>query len=84
MNNETLLQKGFIKTPHPVIKEIFVLDVGRNRYISIGALGSPNEIAFLNQKDHNSGITDMVCVHNFDYDGFLSKEKLDNIISVFA
>ena len=84
MKKETLLQKGFTETPHLVLGAVFVLDVGRNRYISIASLATPNEVAFLNQKDHNSGITDLVCIHNFDHDGYLTEAKLDTIISIFA
>ena len=84
MKKETLLQKGFIGTPHIVLGEVFILNVSRNRHISIGSPGMPNEVVFLNQKDHNKGITDLVCIHNFDYDGFLTEEKLDAIISIFA
>lgn len=83
MNKETLLQKGFTETPHLVLKAVFVLTVGRDRHISIGSLGTPNEIVFLNQRDRNAGITDMVCIHNYDYDGFLTEKKLDTIISIF-
>lgn len=83
MNRDTLIQKGFKSTPHLVLKEVFVLDVGRNRCISISCLATPNEVAFLNQKNHNSGITDLVCIHNFDYDGYLTEQKLDTIISIF-
>lgn len=83
MTRETLIQKGFIATPHLVLKEVFVLDVGRDRHISIGSLSTPNEVAFLNQKNRNSGITDLVCIHNFDYDGYLTEQKLDAIISIF-
>lgn len=84
MNIDTLIQKGFISTPHLVLKEVFILDVGRGRHISIGSLATPNEVVFLNQKNHNSGITDLVCIHNFDYDGFLTEAKLDAIISIFT
>jgi len=82
MKKQTLLENGFKSTPHLVLGEVFVLDVGRNRHISIGSLATPNEVVFLNQKNHN-GISDMVCIHNYDYDGFLTEQKLDNIISIF-
>jgi hypothetical protein len=84
MKEKTVLQKGFTRTPHLILGTIFILDVGRNRYISIGALGTPNEMVFINQKHPEGDITDMVCLHNFDYDGLLTARKLSTIISVFA
>lgn len=84
MNRDAVIKRGFISTPHLVLKEVFALDVGRNRHISIGSLGTPNEVVFINQKDHNSGITDLVCIHNFDYDGYLTEQKLDAIIYIFT
>ena len=83
MNKETLLEKHFIETPRLVLGSVFVLDVGRDRHITIGSLATPNEVVFLNQKDKNSGITDFVCIHNFDYDGWLTEDKLNAIISIF-
>ena len=83
MRKEYLLQRGFAETPHLVLKSVLVLDIGRDRHISIGSLGTPNEMVFINQKHNEGDITDMVCICNFDYDGFLTEQKLDAIISIF-
>jgi hypothetical protein len=57
-------------------------DVGRHRHILVGSLGTPNEMVFLTHRrlpdPENS-----VCVHNWDYDGPLTEEKLNKIISIF-
>ncbi len=84
MNKETLIEKGFVSRPHFALQEIFFLDVGRKREISIGSIGTPNEMVFISQRDHNTTNTDLVCVHNFDYDGYLTEQKLDAIISIFT
>lgn len=83
LNKETLLRRGFVETPHMVLGSLLNLDVGRNRHISIGLLGTPNEMVYLNQKGNRTGITDLICIHNFDYDGLLTKQKLDAILSIF-
>jgi len=83
MRKEELIERGFEALPNLVLKNIFTLDVGRRRYISIGSLATPNEMVFLNQRDDNGSITDLICVHNFDYDGYLTGEKLDAIIAIF-
>lgn len=83
MKKEQLIDRNFTPTPHLVLGQIFTLDVGRQREISIGAIETPNEMVFLTQKE-NGGISDLVCLHNYDYDGFLTEQKLDAIISIFT
>lgn len=84
ITKEYLLGKGFKDVPHLILPSNWVLDIGRLRSISIGSLGTPNEMVFLSQKDHPKDICpDLVCVHNYDYDGFLTIEKLESLLSVF-
>lgn len=84
MKKEALILKGFAEMPHLVLGSFFTLDVGRDRFISVGSIGTPSEVVFLNQRNKHNGISDLICVHNWDYDGPLNPEKLDLIISVFA
>jgi hypothetical protein len=77
-----LNERGFASKSHLVVGRMFSLNVGRQREISVGAIGTPNEMVFLNQKE-DGGIIDLVCIHNYDYDGFLTVKKLDTIISIF-
>jgi hypothetical protein len=84
MKKETLLQKGFRERPHLILGSIFDLNVGRNRYITIGALGTPNEVIYITQKHDDGDITEMICIRNFDYDGLLTPKKLAAIISIFT
>lgn len=84
MKKEYLIQKGFVEEPHKVLTSVFVLDVGRSRKIKIGSFHTPNEVVFISQTDYNSKKEDLVCVHNFDYDGYLTELKLNIIISLFV
>lgn len=84
MNKDILLQKGFISVPHSILGPIFILDIGRNRNISISLLGTPNEMIYLYERHHDGNITESICIHNFDYDGYLTETKLNNIISAFT
>lgn len=83
MTKESLLKKGFTESPHRVLGAVLTLTIGRNRTLMASSIGTPNEVIFITQKDHNSGQIDMVCIHNFDYDGPLSENKLDAIVSIF-
>lgn len=77
-----VLGLGFKPIPHFTIGNTHTLDIGRCRQLSLSSIGSGNEIMFINEHDNNDYriVTDLVCIHNFDYDGFLSKEKLCTII----
>ena len=56
-------------------------EIGRNRVISIGNIGTGNEAIWLCEIDPNieNRITDLVCIHNFDYDGKIMLHKFQNI-----
>ncbi len=75
---EILLKAGFEKMPHFTVMNSMIYDLGRGRQLSIGCIGTPNEMLFL--KDGES-----LCVlHNWDYDGPLYLHKLQNIIFALA
>lgn len=77
---EILEKSGFTKIPHFTITNSLVLPVGRNRQLSIGCVGTPNEMLWLceNEKDETNIVSDLVCLHNYDYDGKLYLHKLQN------
>jgi len=81
MNKSTLLEKGFKET---TINLIFTLDIGRDRSIQIGSLGTIYESLYLSRKDVSGRVTDMITVHYSGFDGPLTEEKLDLILSIFA
>lgn len=82
-DREYLKNLGFKELPHDTIMNSMVLDLGRRRTLSVGCLGEPNEMVFISEHDHNDQkkITDSVCLHNWDYDGYLTKGKLQNLLS---
>jgi len=81
MNKSTLLEKGFKET---TLNLMFTLDIGRGRIIKIGSPGTIYESLYLSKKEGNMYVTDMITVHHSGYDGPLTEEKLDLIISIFA
>ena len=84
MNKEDLIELGFKEVDYFTIMDSIIYDLGRRRLLSVGCLGTPNEVMFLCEKskagDH---YTDLVCVHNFDYDGKLTKQKVEYLIKYF-
>lgn len=85
MNKEEVLALGFKEVPHYTILDSLVYTLPRDRALSLGCLGTPNETLFLVEKskvgDH---YTDLICIHNFDYDGYITEEALVDIISWFS
>ena len=82
LSNKDLVEKGFVEIPHFTIADNVIYDLGRNRTLSAGSVGTPNEMVFICESDEDDPkqITDMVCVHNYDYDGYLTHEKIDSLL----
>ena len=85
INKDWLLSIGFKELPTFTIMGSLNYDIGRNRFISIGCVGTPNEIMFLEELDikDNKKITDLICIHNCDYDGHITKSKVIDLITIF-
>lgn len=84
LTENELIELGFKKFPTFTIMNSYTYDIGRNRHLSIGCVGSANEMLFIcaTDYDNETHITDLICLHNYDYDGYLSKQKLSDIINV--
>lgn len=82
LTEKIVIDLGFVKIPHFTVLNSLMFDLGRNRHLLIGCIGTPNEMLFLtSQKDDSEKIiTDLICLHNWDYDGALYLHKLENII----
>lgn len=80
---EELLKIGFKEIPHFTIGNSLIYDLGRNRELSISCLSTPNEMVFICEKDNKdeNKINDIICLRNFDYDGYTSLEDIKNIIN---
>lgn len=83
VTREELIQWGFKEMEHYTVTNVLYLDIGRQRQLSIGALGTPNEIMFITELQTEDTFSDIICLHNYDYDGFLTKEKLTFLLTFF-
>ena len=82
ITREQLERLGFKAVPTFTITNAMTFDLGRHRHLSVGDIGNPNEMMFICQVDDQDKrkITDLVCVHNYDYDGYLTKVKILSLI----
>lgn len=76
---EQIVSLGFIAQPQPAIGGLFMLDLGRDRYLMITGPGTSNEMMYLTAITDDV-TTDMVCIHNFDYDGFITQGRINSLV----
>ena len=87
MTNEDLISIGFKPMPHYTVANSVVYDLGRDRQLSAGCVGTPNETLFimeLKEEGDNMMVCDLVCLHNYDYDGYMTIEKVKGLISLIT
>jgi hypothetical protein len=82
ITEEIAVEMGFYTLPHFTVTNSHVMDIGRNRLLSLGCIGTPNEMLFIEAIDGDK-VTDLVCLHNFDYDGRLTVKRLQKIVDLF-
>lgn len=83
MTRDELIQIGFEEIPHFTVMNDIIYHLGRNRHLSIGCVATPNEVMYIceTHRADPKQITDLVCLHNFDYDGYLTLEKVKTLIA---
>jgi hypothetical protein len=82
MENRDLINIGFKKIEYFTVGNIVIYDLGRNRHLTASSVGTPNEYLFICNTDETNPkkITDIITLHNYDYDGYLTLEKVKNLI----
>lgn len=73
-----LLEKGFKSLNHFTVTNSLFRPIGRDRYICVGDIDNANQMVYL-ETIIDDKITDLVCVHNYDYDGRLYMHKFQNL-----
>jgi hypothetical protein len=86
MTNDDLIEIGFKKIPHFTIANSVIYPLGRHRHLSAGCVGTPNEMLWICETDdqNETKINDLVCIHNWDYDGVLTIEKVKMLINTIC
>lgn len=83
LSNNDLELIGFEPPGYLTIGNTLNLSLGRNRFLSATCIGQGNESIWLCSEDKSGEITDLVCVHNYDYDGFITIDRLKALINWF-
>lgn len=85
LTEDWLDKLGFESYPHFTVMNSKFIKLGRNRQISIGCAGTPNEMVYLQEVDVDKRtINDLICLRNFDYDGKTYVHQIQNICAVFG
>ena len=89
LNQELLEQLGFVPKKHIVNGIEWWLDLGRMRHLLVIGAGTASEIVFLvhipkKELGKRFDPPESVCVSNYDYDGLMSRAKLDGLLIAFG
>lgn len=83
LTEEILLKCPQLKqNPISIIQFSYYLDLGRNKILSLSDIGLGNEMICLCEIDakDKTKITNVIFLHNIDYDGRISLNKFQNIV----
>ena len=83
LSNEDLVSLGFENLTHFTVGEQSKCELTRGRYLSAMCIGSCNESIWLGSKNKSGEVTDLICVHNYDYDGFITTKRLKDFLDWF-
>ena len=78
MKRQDYKELGFEEITHFTVTRSMNYDLGNDRILSAGCVDSPNEMITISQRS-----SDVVVVYNWDYDGEMTKERLQKLIDFF-
>ncbi|MCX0343623.1 hypothetical protein NVV24_13340 [Acinetobacter radioresistens] len=85
MSNKDFIALGFKEFSYHTVGNSVSYNLGRRRYLSAVCIGQGNEALFLCEKSEvGNYYTDLVCIHNRDYDGLITLEKVKALIGWFG
>ncbi len=78
LTEEWLLKFGAEKISHFTVSNSIILKLKRNLQLSFGNVGTPNFMVFIQEVD-GKYISDLMCIHNFDYEKQMYVHQLQNL-----
>jgi hypothetical protein len=86
LTKERVLELGFKELPHFTVMDSLIYNLGRNRQLSIGCIGTCNEFMYISEIDEEDSreVNELICIHNYDFNGYLTEEKLSLILTFFS
>ncbi|MDE5530452.1 hypothetical protein KRE43_12755 [Elizabethkingia meningoseptica] len=81
LTEEWLLKLGGKKIPHFTVTNSIIIKTKRNQQLSFSCVGTPNFMVFLQEidPDNENKITDLIPIHNWDYDKDMYVHQFQNI-----
>lgn len=77
LEKQQLIELGFHPLGHFTVGDVLMYELYRNINLSVTNLGTPNEMVFITSSNKDiTDITDVIALHNYDYDGYLTLERL--------
>lgn len=82
LSEKDLEAMGFEKVPHANILNSMIYSIGRNRILSMGNVGTPNEMLWICEVAPDGvQINDLVCLHNYDYEcRYIGRKRVEQLI----
>lgn len=82
VTRDEVLDIGFKEVGHFTIMGALIFDLGRRKHLSLGSLGTPNEMLYICETDSKDPrvITDLICLHNYDYHGYITMDRIQDLI----
>lgn len=82
---EELIKLGFEEMPHKTIGNCIVYYIkskyDKTRILSISDLNTPNEFITIGElKIDNKTYEDLTVIHNYDYDGYITIERIKALL----
>lgn len=81
IKEEELIELKFFKLN---TSPFYIYDLGKGKHLSLSNLGTPNEFLFLCDGKNIDKPTDIICIHNYDYHGYLTLSKLKLILALLT
>lgn len=83
LTREQLEAIGFKERNKSPFFSSMIFAIGRHRYLNVASVGTPNEMMLIQcNSDAEDKIEDQVVIHNYDYDGWLTIEKVQSLVQL--
>ncbi len=78
LTGEILEGCGFVQHPHFTVQNLWYINIGRDRVISVACVGTFNEMVFINEEEPPV-VKNIIVARNYDYDGKTHLHQLQNL-----
>jgi len=83
MTIDDLKSIGFEPIPNFTVMNSHFYRLGRHRHLSVCDVGGKSEMMFICETSDQDEriVSELICLHNYDYDGELSADKVVSLIN---